>query len=119
VGSWPALGPALAVGLLPSLLLALDDTGTAPRAAGLVVLAGGVVLAGARYRLQAPVVAGAVVLAVHAVVHLAPYVAAFYTQAGLWATLGSVGAVLMLVGASHERRIAQLRGVRLRLAALR
>jgi hypothetical protein len=64
-------------------------------------------------------VAGAVVLATHAVVHLAPYVAAFYGDAGLWATLGTVGVVLLVVGASYERRIAQLRGVRLRLAALR
>jgi hypothetical protein len=119
VRSWPVLGPGLAVALLPSLLLSLDDAGTTPRAAGLAVLAGAVVLAGARLRLQAAVVSGAVVLAVHAVVHLAPYVAAFYAAAGLWVTLASVGAVLLAVGAQYERRLRQLRSAGLRLAALR
>jgi trimeric autotransporter adhesin len=83
------------------------------------VLGGAVVLAGARLRLQAPLVLGAVVLAAHAVVHLAPYVAALYAQAGLWVTLACVGAVLLTVGAQYERRLNQVRSVGLRLAALR
>jgi hypothetical protein len=117
--SWPALGPGLAVALLPSLVLSLDEAGTTPRAAGLVVLAGAAVLVGARLRLQAPAIGGAVVLAGHAVVHLAPYLAALYAEAGLWVTLGLVGAVLLAVGAQYERRLAQVRTVGLRLAALR
>jgi hypothetical protein len=118
-GSWPALGPGLGVALLPSLVLSLDDSGTAPRAAGLVVLAAVAVLAGARLRLQAPAVGGAVVLAVHAVVHLWPYLAAFYAEAGLWVTLAIAGVVLLAVGAQYERRLRQLRLAGLRLAALR
>lgn len=119
VGSWPALGPGVAVLLLPSLLVGLDDAGTTLRAAGLVVLAAGTVAVGAARRLQAPLLLGAGVLAAHATAHLSPYVAALYAQVPLWGTLATAGALLLVLGATYERRVQQLRVARLRLAALR
>jgi hypothetical protein len=57
-GSWLAYGPGLALALLPSLVLAVDGHGLARP----LLLSGGalaVLLAGARARLQAPLVLGA------------------------------------------------------------
>ena len=116
--SWPALGPGLAVTLLPSLVLASDD-GVTWRAVALVALAAGTTLVGAARRLQAPLLFGAGVLAVHAVVHLAPWVARWYVELHLWVSLALAGALLLFLGATYERSLRQLRSAGLRLAALR
>jgi hypothetical protein len=116
-GSWPALGPGLLVLLVPTLVLAAD--GTLWRILGLVVVAAAVVAVGAARRLQAPVVVGGLVLAAHAVVQLAPYVAELTTSQWRWVVFALVGAGLLVLGATYERRLVQLRAARTRLSALR
>jgi hypothetical protein len=121
--SWAALGPGLGILLLPSLWLAA--LAPAPvgvdlwRITGVVVVTGGVVAYGAARRLQAPVLGGGALLALHAVIQLGPWVAR--TVAGLprWTVLAVVGAVLLGLGATYERRLRELRSVRTHLAALR
>jgi hypothetical protein len=117
-GSWTALGAGLAVTLLPGLWLS-TATGGSARVVGFAVLAAAVVLAGAVLRWQAPLLAGAATLGVHALVQLAPWLAAAYQALPRWVVLGCLGALLLAVGATYERRLQQVRLARHRLLALR
>ena len=113
VSSWQAYGPGLSAGLLPSLVVAVDDPGLArPLLLGAAALA--VVLYGARERLQAPLVLGGVTLAVDAVVQVAPY------AAGLprWVAIGAAGLVLVGLGATYEQRRRDLALLREQFDAL-
>ncbi|MCZ4499477.1 MAG: hypothetical protein JWQ74_2030 [Marmoricola sp.] len=114
VASWRVLGSGLTLGLVPSLLLALDEPvslrGALVAAAGVVALATGV----ARHW-GAPFLAGAAVVAVLAVRHLGPVAAALPR----WISLGSVGVALLLVGISWEARRRDAAAAERYLAALR
>ena len=105
--SWTAYGPGLSLLLLPSLLASFDDdTLQRPLLLGLAAL--GVLLAGAYFRLQAPLCLGGAVLAVDALQLLAPYAAALPR----WMSLGAVGVLLVAIGATYEQRrrdVARLR----------
>jgi hypothetical protein len=106
--SWLTLGPGLAVALLPSLGAAVGGAGGATRP---LLLTGGallVVLAGARARLQAPLVLGGVTLLVLGLDALAPVAA----QLPRWVTIGAAGLLLLWLGATAERRLARLRELR-------
>jgi hypothetical protein len=108
-GSWPAYGPGLALALLPSLALAADGRGLARP----LLLSGGallVVLAGARSRLQAPLMLGAVTLLGLAVDAAWPVAA----RLPRWTTIGGSGLLLLWLGATAERRLARLRQLRRR-----
>jgi hypothetical protein len=118
VSSWHALGPGLAVLLLPSLLLA-SVVGGAWRVVALALVATAAVVAGLALRWQAPLLAGGAVLVVHAVVQLAPWLAQAYEALPRWLTLGLAGALLLALGARYERRLRDLRAVRVRVAAMR
>jgi len=107
LSSWLTFGPGLALALLPSLSLVIDQGG----AARPLLLTGGallVVLAGARSRLQAPLVLGAVTLVGLGVDAVAPVAA----QLPRWVTIGAAGLLLLWLGATAERRLAQLRELR-------
>jgi len=97
--SLQALSSGLVLGLLPSLLLALDEPvtvrGALIAAAGLLVLAAGV-----RARWTAPVLAGAVTTGLLALRHLGPVAEAVPR----WVSLAAVGLVLLLVGITWEAR---------------
>jgi hypothetical protein len=114
VSSWRALGSGLSLGLVPSLLLALDEPvslrGALIAAAGVAVLALGVVR-----RWSAPFWVGAAVVALLAVRHLGP------VAAGLprWISLGSVGIALLVVGITWEARRRDAAAAERYLAALR
>jgi hypothetical protein len=105
--SWTTWGPALIVGLGPSVVLSLADPGLF-RPLGTVIAATVVVLAGSHLRRQAPLTIGAVALTVLGVEQLGPFV----SQLPRWVTFATVGVVLLLVGAGYERRRAQLAGLR-------
>lgn len=94
-----ALSSGLVLGLLPSLLLALDEPvtvrGALIAAAGLAVLAAGV-----RARWTAPVLAGALTTGLVALRHLGPVAEAVPR----WVSLAAVGLVLLLVGITWEAR---------------
>jgi hypothetical protein len=70
-------------------------------------------------RWQAPLLIGALVLAVHAVVQLAPWLVAAYAAVPRWVSLGLLGALLLAFGARYERRLRDLRVVRVRVAGMR
>jgi hypothetical protein len=114
VGSPRALSSGLALALVPSLLLALDDPVSVR---GALVAAGGLValVVGAVRLWSAPFVAGAITTGVLAVRHLGPVVDALPR----WISLGSVGILLLLVGVSWEQRRRNLTAAGRYLATLR
>ncbi|MBT2213266.1 SCO7613 C-terminal domain-containing membrane protein [Actinomadura sp. NEAU-AAG7] len=115
--SWADLGPALASTLVPSLLAAWADA-TGPRPLLLAAAALATVLAGARLRLQAPLVLGGAVLVLDAARWLAPYAAD--AAAGLpgWVPLAGAGLLVLLAGATYEQRMRDLRRLRTALGRL-
>ncbi len=106
--SWPAYAPGLALVLVPSLLRAVDDPGLwRPLLLGLTALA--VLVVGVMRRLQAPLVIGGTVLAVDALVQLSPYLADLYDAVPRWTWIGASGLLLLVLGATYERRVRELR----------
>ncbi len=116
-GSWQAYGSGLSLVLVPSLLRAVTDSGNA-RPLLLAVVAAAVVAAGAARRLQAPLLLGAAVLAVDALVQLAPYLVEAYQVVPRWVTIGSLGLLLLVAGVTYERRVRDLRRVGRHVARL-
>jgi hypothetical protein len=112
--SWRVEGPALAMGIGPTALLALGDPGVTRQVVGLAV--GGVALAvGAALRRRAPVDVGAAVVIVVGLQALLPYA----DDVPRWLSLGVAGAALVVLGATFEERRRDLGQARRRYAALR
>jgi hypothetical protein len=110
-GSWQAYGAGLALGLLPGLGAAFADTGwTRPLLLGLAALAA--TLAGARRRLQAPLLLGGAVLLCVALDELAPALARTLTLVPRWVPPAAAGLLLVYLGATYERRLAEGRRLR-------
>jgi hypothetical protein len=112
--SWQALGAPLALGLGPSLAVALQQP-TSLRAllvgiTGLVLVA-----AGARLGWGAPLVVGGLAVAALAVVNVAPYAAALPR----WVLFGAAGVALLGLGVTWERRRQDLATVHRYAARLR
>lgn len=106
--TWPTLGPGLALLTIPSLL---HDFGTTSlwRVVALGVVGIGLVVVGAVWRLQAPLILGSVVVLVHAVNQLWPWIEAVYDVVPWWLWLGLGGALLIYIAARYERRMRALR----------
>jgi hypothetical protein len=120
LGSWPALGIGLAVLLLPALVA--DFTDPHPplwRIVALGVVSATVVLVGATRRLQAPLLFGGVVLLIHALAQLWPWITQLYEAVWWWLWLGIAGVVLVALAATYERQLRLARGVVRSIAALR
>ncbi|GAA4918584.1 hypothetical protein LX16_4488 [Stackebrandtia albiflava] len=115
LSSWRGYGAGLAVALLPSLALILVTGETPLRRLLLGAGALAFVLWGVRGRLQAPVVVGGTVVAVVAVRELA----LLWTLLPSWLPLAIAGALLLVVGATFERRRRNLRRVKEAIAAMR
>ncbi|MEV4757481.1 permease [Micromonospora sp. NPDC049559] len=97
LSSWTAYGPALVAAFLPSLVLVIASSNTSDLRQVLLLLGGvATLIFGSMRRQQAPVITGAVVTAL-ATLHL-------LTAFGPWLVLIPVGIVLLLLGASNERR---------------
>jgi hypothetical protein len=108
--SWPAWGPGLLVAAVPSTLFAAA-TSAGPREVGVLLVAAGAMIAGARLSVRAPVLVGAgtaLALSVGLVVRQLPV--------PLGAAL-IIGAVLLGLGMLRERR--PVAGFGARLAELR
>jgi hypothetical protein len=117
ITSWRAYGSGLGLALTPSLVRAVTDTGaTRPVLLGLAALV--VVLVGVVRRLQAPLLLGGSVLAVDALVQLAPYLAQAYDAVPRWVAIATAGLLLVVVGATYERRVGELRRLRHSVARL-
>lgn len=109
VGSWVALGPALAAGLLPSLAASLVQPDVPLRRLLLGAAAVAVVVAGANRRWRAPVLAGAAVAALVAVRELT----LVWQLLDTWIPLTAAGLLLVALAATYERRrrdLSRLRG---------
>ncbi|MFE2035689.1 SCO7613 C-terminal domain-containing membrane protein [Streptomyces scopuliridis] len=116
--SWTAYGPGLAATLLPSLLAAWGDPDwPRPLLLGLAALA--LTLAGARLRLQAPLVLGGAALTLDALHELAPYVMQMAGVLPRWLPPALAGLLLLAVGATYEQRLREARRLRRTLGRMR
>jgi hypothetical protein len=102
--SWAAEGVGVAVALVPSALVVVADP-TALRLVLVVAAAAGLTLLGTLRHRQAPFLIGAGTLLLVAVGRLGPYAPLLPR----WVTLGTVGLLLLVVGATYERRRQQAR----------
>ncbi|MFR9779333.1 SCO7613 C-terminal domain-containing membrane protein [Micromonospora sp. MS34] len=96
LSSWVAYGPALVAAFLPTLAIVVATDSSMLRQVLLLLGAVAVLIFGSMTRQQAPVIVGATVTAVAAVHAL--------FSLGPWLVLIPVGFVLLLLGASNERR---------------
>ncbi|WP_030860074.1 SCO7613 C-terminal domain-containing membrane protein [Streptomyces sp. NRRL F-2747] len=116
--SWTAYGPGLGATLLPSLLAAWGDPSwLRPLLLGLAALA--VTLLGAHRRLQAPLLLGGATLAAVALHELAPYVVQVVDALPRWLPPALAGLLLLVVGATYEKRLRDARRLRAALGRLR
>jgi hypothetical protein len=118
LGSLGPLAPGLALLLAPSMLLVLDGQ-PLWRVAWVSVAAAAVLVAGVVRRLLGPVLIGAGALALHAVAQLGPWVVRTVADMPRWLSLAIVGVVVFGLGATYERRLRELKAVRLSLSHLR
>lgn len=97
--SWLTLGPGLAAAMLPSAVASIADDNLA-RPLLVLAVSAVVLVVGVMTRWQSPVVVGSVAITVVAVAQLAPY------AVGLprWLTFGTLGIVLLVLGARYEQR---------------
>jgi hypothetical protein len=102
--SWTAEATGLAVALAPSAMVVVADP-TAPRLVLVVLAAALVTVLGTSVHRRAPFVIGATTLAFLAVGLLGPEALALPR----WLTLGTVGLLLLVVGATYEHRRQQAR----------
>ena len=116
--SWSAFGPGLALLLLPSLIATWHGHGWI-RPALLGIVAAAVTLTGARQRMQAPLVFGAVVAITDAGYQLAPAVRRLTELVPGWVPIAVCGAVLLWFGATYESRLGNVASIRRALAGLR
>lgn len=118
VRTWSALGPGLTLLTVPSLM---QDLGPNElwRIVALGVVAVALVVVGATRRLQAPLVIGAVVLLIHAVAQLWPWIATSYDAVPWWLWVGLGGILLIVIAARYERQLAALRTAYASVTSLR
>ncbi len=109
VSSWVALGPALAVGALPSAVLTAGADTLGPRALLLGIAALAVTLAGAATRRQAPFLIGTVTVLVVAGRALAQVWPVLADAVPAWVPLALGGVLLVAAGATYEQRRRDLR----------
>ncbi|WP_327251820.1 SCO7613 C-terminal domain-containing membrane protein [Streptomyces sp. NBC_01244] len=117
-GSWAAYGPGLAATLLPSTLAVWGDPHwLRPLLLGTAAL--GVTLAGARGRLRAPLLLGGATLAAVALHELTPYVVQVVDALPRWLPPALAGVLLLVVGATYEKRLRDARRLREAIGRLR
>ena len=102
--SWAAEGPAVGVAVVPSALVAVG-TPTTLRLLLVVAAAALLAVAGTTLHRQAPFVIGAGALLLVTIGRLGPYAPLLPR----WVALGTAGLLLLVVGATYERRRQQAR----------
>ncbi|MEV4188040.1 hypothetical protein AB0J28_42065 [Streptosporangium canum] len=116
--SWVAYGSGLASSLLPSMIAMLTGAGwVRPLLLGAVSLT--VLLAGARLRLQAPALLGGLTLAAVALHELAPWIAQVVVLVPRWVPMAAGGLLLVVVGATYEARLGDVRRLRAAVGRMR
>ncbi|GAA3631903.1 hypothetical protein GCM10023079_23320 [Streptomyces chitinivorans] len=111
VSSWAAYGPGLATTLVPSLVAVwVDAHWPRPLLLGAAALA--LTVLGARSRLKAPLLMGGGTAALVALHELAPRVVQVAGLLPRWVPPAAAGVLLLLVGATYERRLREARRLR-------
>lgn len=116
--SWPALGPGLAVLLVPALIADWADP-QLWRIVALGIAAVVAVVIGVVLRLQAPLLLGGSVLLVHALTQLWPWISRLYQADFWWVWLALAGALLVAIAATYERQVRLARRTVRTIASLR
>jgi hypothetical protein len=117
-GSWPLLAPGIVVIFLASVLA----TGTDPqtwRAISVIAAALLAILVGAQFKLAAPFILGIVILPIENIVVFAVQIGRGIESVPWWITLAIVGAVLLIIAVTYERRSGADNSVAARLRDLR
>ncbi|NAS26482.1 hypothetical protein GT755_33010 [Herbidospora sp. NEAU-GS84] len=117
--SWRAYGAGLSFTLLPSLVVLYDqpEGWLRPLALGIVALV--VLVVGALRRLQAPAVLGGFTLAAVTVHEITPWVADLVLMVPRWVPMAVGGLLLLVVGATYESRIRDVKRVGAAIRGLR
>jgi len=116
-GSWPLLGPGIVVLFLASVLASGNPM--VWRAVGVIALALLAILIGAQLKLAAPFLLGIIVLPVENVVVFSAQILRGVDSIPWWITLAIVGAVLLIIAVSYERRSGADNSVAARVRDLR
>lgn len=117
-GSWGLLAPGLIVMLSASVVATFTDPLTW-RAVLVMVIALAAILLGSSGRLAAPFVIGLVVLPIENLFVFAVQLGRGIEAMPWWITLAVMGAVLLIIAVTSERRIGEGRGVAVRVRDLR
>ncbi|MBX3094029.1 MAG: hypothetical protein KF680_05740 [Cryobacterium sp.] len=116
-GSWPLLAPGLGVMLLASIVATFTDPQTW-RAILVIVIALVAILAGASLKLAAPFLMGVVVLPVENFFVFVVQIGRGIESMPWWITLAVVGAVLLIIAVTYERRAGEESSIAARLRDL-
>lgn len=117
-GSWRLLAPGIVCAMSASIVATFTDPLTW-RAILVIVMALVAILIGARARLAAPFVLGIVVLPIENVSAFAVQIGRGIESMPWWITLAVVGAVLLILAVTYERRAGETEGIAARLRDLR
>jgi hypothetical protein len=118
-GSWLELGPGLVLLLVPSLFANLGFSNDLWRVVALGVVALLVLGVGLALKLQAPTLIGAVVVMAHGLAQLWPWISGLYGSVPWWLWAGVGGVVLIVLAATYESRIRDLKVAARGLSSLR
>lgn len=116
--SWPALWPALTLLMVPSLLMSWTETPSLPRTLALFTIAVCALLVGAIIGLQAPLIYGTVVLILHILTVIWPWLAEF-SRHYWWVWLLIGGVILIAAAARYEASLKSMRTLASRISDLR
>ncbi|GAA1764008.1 SCO7613 C-terminal domain-containing membrane protein [Agromyces humatus] len=117
-GSWALLAPGLVVLLCASIAATFTDPQTW-RAILVILFALTAILVGSSRKLAAPFLIGIIVLPVENVVVFAVQIGRGIESMPWWITLAVVGAVLLIIAVTTERRAGAEQGIAARLGDLR
>ncbi|MBG6238308.1 hypothetical protein IWX78_001263 [Mycetocola sp. CAN_C7] len=117
--SWVELGPGLVLLLLPSLVADFAVENELWRIVALGVAALAVLGLGLALRLQAPTLVGAVVVVLHGLAQLWPWISGLYGSVPWWLWAGIGGVILIVLAATYESRIRDLKAVARGVSSLR
>jgi hypothetical protein len=116
-GSWPLLGPGIVTTLLASIVATFTDPLTW-RAILVIVIALVAILIGSSRKLAAPFLIGIIVLPIENVFVFLVQIGRGIESMPWWITLAVVGAVLLIIAVTYERRAGEENSITARLRDL-
>lgn len=117
-GSWPLLAPGIVTMLLASIIATFTDPQTW-RAILVIMIALVAILIGSSRKLAAPFLLGIVVLPIENVLVFLVQIGRGIESMPWWITLAVVGAVLLIIAVTYERRAGEENSITDRLRDLR